>query len=357
MKALSKKNKFKLIALTAVIVVVVSIAIASIHIPDESKIGSSGNDNKTSVILNEETDTVPASSDESTIYIEIDNSEEGHRERESEMRDLINSEGYIKAEIVSEIDSETIAPGNPLETNITIDKGGYDIVIKGALMRGVDNVSVYNSAGVIVGKPTRFFYDEEYRISNVAPGKYRIVANVFKGYENPTCLLKIYIELIKPELDLPSLTAKSQVNVKNHHDIDMIFNNNGINTTIAAKKSSVVNLTEGENNIVYYLRDGDNTSQEITTLITVDTLPPVIKLQNTFEEYDGDEGRVIFNVRINEYPKYVKVNGIEKFVSGNPTPDGYFTFSYVEIIGVSSIVVEACDMAGNVAKTKLERKN
>jgi hypothetical protein len=127
----------------------------------------------------------------------------------------------------------------------------------------------------------------------------------------------------------------------------------GESLTIPAKSSSTVGFAEGYNDIVYYLKDENGISEKVDARLNVDTTPPVVELGSIKEKIYSDVGRVLFNIRINEYPKYIKVNGKEKDMG----TDGEvpYHFGHFEDIEVMSIVVETADGAGNVTKTKLTK--
>jgi hypothetical protein len=114
-----------------------------------------------------------------------------------------------------------------------------------------------------------------------------------------------------------------------------------------------VGFAEGYNDIVYYLKDENGISEKVDARLNVDTTPPVVELGSIKEKIYSDMGSVLFNMRINEYPKYIKVNGKEIDMG----PDAYepYPFGHFEDIEVMSIVVETADWYGNVTKTKITR--
>jgi len=283
---------------------------------------------------------------------------EGYKERaEIEIREFIKS---IDDNIIGEIDSQTQPVGISPETTIFVENGGYDLVIKGALSIGITSIDVYDARGKIIDSTEYFMMDDEFRIPNIAPGEYRVVVERYNHPDvNVNCLLVIILEFRAPKIESPSLIAKSQISVKNECAADLVFENNGNKTIIAAYSTSLIKLTEGANSIVYYLIDGDNVSPEKEYRILSDTKPPVIKLKSTMEKYKDGEGRVVFNMYANEHCKYIKINGKE-MPQGTPelVPPGEkpsYAFAHVEDISVKSIVVEASDMAGNVTKVTLHR--
>ena len=344
-KVFRNKKIFIVIIIVVLAAVVMTVVLSNGSLSDGSESDSSENDGSSM--------SVPPTEIENVKHVYIDLPEGWEEQMATEAREFAES---IKGNVVAEIDSQSQPPGISPETTISVDKGGYDIVIKGAMIFGSTAVNVYNESGKTVSTKEHFLLDDEFRTINVSKGNYRIVVerqNV-EGV-NVDCLLKIFLELTPPEIELPSLIAKSQIRVKNPYGTDMDFESNGIKTTIAAKKSSVINLAEGINDIVYYLKDGNNVSPEITYKINCDTTPPVITLRESKEKYEDGNGRAIFNMRINEYPAYIKINGKGIEVGGGLNSDGTYSCGHVEDISVRSIVVEAADLAGNVTKTKITR--
>ena len=300
--------------------------------------------------VNEEdysTVTTMQGDDDDVIHIELP--EDYWEQTAIEARKYAES---ITGNIIAEIDSQTQPPGILPETTVLVEKGGYDIIVRGALIHGTTGLTVYDERGAIVGTSPPFRMDTEYRIINVPRGKYRIVIEKFDDPEiNVDCLMKIMLEMTTPEIKLPNLIAKTQVSISNPYDAEMIFESNGKGVTISANGSTSVTLLEGKNDVFYYLKDGDNVSAQIPDSIVVDTTPPVIKLQNTFER----RGYVAFNMTVDEIVVYIKVNGEEIPYGGEPFSDGSYPFAYDVEAGVNSIIVEACDRAGNVTKTTLHR--
>jgi len=359
-KVFNNKKTLLAILCGAIVVVVLILSLGNNILPEGFEKGpsvetdtSSSGLSSTEGLLAE--GTTPAYVDEGEFFSDLP--EGWEEENDAKQRQAVESEGYIKGEVIAEIDSEKQPQGISPETTISVNKGGYDIVIQGTAISGYTNILVYNEAGNTVGtKRTLFLYDE-FRIENVPIGKYRVVVQRSDtAGVNVNCLLKICLELTTPKIELPHLIAKSQIVVANPYGAIMVFVNDGNKTTIGAKNSSVVKLAEGNNAIVYYLQDGGNSSARIDDSIMVDTSPPVIKLDNTYERYDeqGHE-KVVFNMYVNEYPKYIKINGEDYFVGSVTDTDGPYPFAYIGSISEKSVNIEVCDLAGNITKTTLYR--
>ena len=292
----------------------------------------------------------------------IDNTEDREESTDSKHRQAIEADGYITAKIIGEIDSNKQPPGISPETSIVIEKEGYDIVIRGCIISGSTDLAVFSKAnkslsnlsGVVTTENQSFdagkentLRHQQYRIRNAHKGEYRIVVKQFAKNATVNCLLKVYLEMTKPEIDFPYLVAEKQVNVKNPYGALLVVECNNKCTNIDPNSSSMIGLSEGTNTVNYFLKDGDNHSETINSWIIVDTTPPVITLNSTFEK----NGKVVFNMSVDEYVDSLKINGEERGLYGGADPDGSCPFAHIAPVGTKSITVEARDLAGNVSKT------
>ena len=349
---MNKKAILRLIILVAVICGIIALLILVKSYSERPSSYVSRVDGS-AVVLPSQEGVVKKTGGESIVYRYPDGWQE---QMAAEAREYAES---IGGNIIAEIDAKTRPFGKTPETTVSVGKGGYDIVVRGALLHGCTGVTLYNRFGIAVAKAGFFTLDEEYRILNLSPGKYRIAVDILdvEGV-SVDCLVKIILEMTTPVLDLPDLTVEKKLEIKNLYARDMVFDNNGIETIIGSKKSAAIYLAEGANNIVYYLKDGETVSPEKTQIIVSDTTPPVVELISIKETRQKIDKRAHFNLRINEYPAYIKTDGYNFTVSDRtvkPNGDGSYTFAVLVEEG-ERVVIEAADLVGNVSETIIERK-
>jgi hypothetical protein len=275
-KALLNKKNLILILLAAIAIVAVAVVVFN---SDASRKAEDGLSEKTA----DSDDELPESENGDQGEIYLDPQKKWEKENDAALRRRVETE-HITGSAVAEIDSQTQPAEASPEAIVSVERAGYDMVVRGALISGYMNLLVYDGSGNIFDMIRTFSIDREFRMTNVPAGEYRIVVERpdIKGV-SVSCLLKIYLELTKPELDLSNKISPSSRKIANPYGVSLIIEYGGESITIPAKSSSVVSFAEGSNDIVYYLKDENGVSEKIDAHITVDTTPPVVTLRNIKE--------------------------------------------------------------------------
>jgi len=152
------------------------------------------------------------------------------------------------------------------------------------------------------------------------------------------------------EYDIGEYTNKNSVDVSVHLDDTYSFyaevNGSPVYTDNENKAGeytvSIPVVTEGENEIKFYLVDGDGNMYSYCKTVILDTVAPSLELEREYDHASTKELNVTINGNIKDYDSFT-INGEDVAV----TSDGTFSHPVTLHVGDNLIDIVALDQAGN----------
>ncbi|MDR2162366.1 MAG: hypothetical protein LBO70_00250, partial [Clostridiales Family XIII bacterium] len=174
-KALLNKKNLVIMIVAVIAILVVAMAVLG---NDAARKADDGLPEKTADADN----GLPESEDKDHGETYIDISGNWQEENDAKVRLRVKSElhdiGNV-VNVVAEIDSKTQPAETSPEATVSVEREGYDLVVRGVLIHGYTNLLVYDGLGNIFDAIRTLSlgesFDEEFRMTNVPAGEYRIV--------------------------------------------------------------------------------------------------------------------------------------------------------------------------------------
>ena len=225
------------------------------------------------------------------------------------------------------------------EYNFKISKSS-DVVLSGLVNGAIEKISVVDKNGSVVAEANELTTDGGFIVKDLEKGKYSVEIKTVDTDREVSYTISAFSKPIKPQLTFKEIIDSQAQTLKNEYEDTLIVQVNEDTIELKPGESAEIKYKEGNNNITYYLSDGNYQSEETEKIVFVDTAVPVI----TVNEFYAKDTRGIMNAELSEGVASLTINGEEKKVGefGN-------NFAYVFNLKdeLESISIIAIDYAGN----------